>query len=50
MSRLLELVTKNVNDAHELRADLEHSYKDVVVVHDIEGYHVVAELDSVKNK
>ena len=50
MNRILELVTKNVNDAHDLRASLEVNYKEVIVVHDGEGYHVCAELDSVKNK
>ena len=50
MSKLLELVTKNVNDAHDLRASLEVSYNEVEVIHDSEGYHVCAELDSVKNK
>ena len=52
MGKILEIVTKNVNDAHDLRVSLDKSYKEVVVIHDSEGYHVCAELDSaiIKNK
>lgn len=48
---IIEMIVKNVNDAHDLRVSLSKSYDEVIVVHDTEGYHIVAELDSViKNK
>lgn len=48
MTNLLSFVTKKYETAHEVRVDLEKSYDEVIVVHDSEGYHVVADTTKLK--
>ena len=45
---MIEFILKNVNDAFQLKDELTKSYKDVIVVHDSEGYHVAADTSSIK--
>jgi len=47
---MLELIVKGVNEMFELKEELSKSYKEVITVHDSEGYHVCAETNSTNLK
>lgn len=39
----IEFVKKDVNDAFDLLDALRKSYRDCILVHDTDGYHVAAD-------